>query len=70
MVQKVFKKEYNLKDAPKSGKPVKVTDEQLQNYINENPDALARDMAQHFRVSAWTIYRRMKKLGYSLKLDQ
>ena len=61
---------FELNDQKRKGRPQKLENKKLIQFIEETPLALSSDIAEKFKVTVQSIYKRMKKLGYSLKMDQ
>jgi transposase len=45
----------------------KIEDEALREYIAAHPSATLEEMGRHFKVSAVSIWQRLKKLGITRK---
>lgn len=51
----------------RQGSKGKVNAESLKNFVQDNGDKTLLDIGNYFGVSACSIYRRLKKLGFSYK---
>lgn len=61
--------DFGVKDAPRSGRPSAVFDEQIQALLDENRRYSTRKMSDKLSVSHTTVESHLKKLGYVSKLD-
>lgn len=72
MVQRWYNRfdegDYSCKDFKRSGRPNNITDDQLEAFVQEQPGATAADIANGLGISTTTVYSRMEKMGYSLKM--
>lgn len=48
----------NSSNGQKGGRPNKITSEALKEFLEDNPEAKAKEVADHFGVSASTIQKR------------
>ena len=65
-----FKKgDFNLNDEPRAGCSKKLNSEQLQAAIDENSTSTTRVLRKTFNVSHMTIYREMKRIAKSQRLE-
>ncbi|EMS6209735.1 TPA: hypothetical protein RET50_000874 [Listeria monocytogenes] len=55
------------KERDRMSRKAKLDMNELQEYINENPDKSAKDIAEHFEVSATAIHYHIKKYNLSYK---
>ena len=62
-----YKEEGTIKPKAKLGSKGKVNPEHLKDFVGVNPDKTLAETGNHFGVSACSIYRRLKKLGFSYK---
>lgn len=62
--------DYSCKDRPLPKRETRITDEQLKDYIEENPQSTTVDIAQKFNYSTSQICRRFRKMGWVQKLDK
>ena len=73
-VKRWFKKfrtgDGSIKDALRSGRPSKVLENELLEYLQSHPNSTTEHLAQHFCLDTYNIRRHLKKLGFSPKLDQ
>lgn len=71
--QNWFKKfragDFDLKDAPRSGKPTEVDDDKIKALIKSNPCYTTREIAETLKISQKSVHVYLKKLGYVSKLD-
>lgn len=67
---KFAKDDFSLKRKPGSGKKQKVKSVDFENYLKLHPEAFSYEIAAEFQVHPSTVARALKRLGYSLKLDQ
>ena len=51
----------------KTGRKSKITDSDLEKEINKDPNMSLNDLGSKMEVSFMTVYRKLKKLGYSFK---
>lgn len=57
----------SLKDAPRSGRPSELDDEELDGLVRDDPRLSTRQLASHFGVSHTTIENHLHHLGKVLK---
>jgi transposase len=55
---------------PESRKPRKLPLNELSRYVNENPDAVLREIGEHFQCSAEAVRKALKKLDITVKKKQ
>ncbi|XP_029679587.1 histone-lysine N-methyltransferase SETMAR-like [Formica exsecta] len=71
--QNWFKKfragDFDLKDAPRSGRPTEVDDDKIKALIKSNPRYTTREIAETLKISQKSVHVHLKKLGYVSKLD-
>ena len=61
---------FDIKDAPRSGRPTDVVDDKIKAMIENNRHSTTREFAEKFNISAHTcVERHLKQLGYVNKLD-
>lgn len=69
MVRKISFWKFNLKDQPRSGRPSKLDDDVLRTLVANNSRITTEEVANELNVNKSTAFRRLKKVGYTLKLD-
>jgi len=62
-----YKKEGILTAKPRGGSRGKVDTHELKLYVEQNSDKTVVQIGEVFKVSGCSIYRRLKKLGFSYK---
>ena len=62
--------DFNLNDKERSGRPVEVNDDLLQELLEEDPRQLTRQLAKHLSVSQPTVWNRLQALGKVQKLGK
>lgn len=60
---------FSVENKPKSGRPVKIDDNKLQQLIEKNPDSSTRELGDLLGVSKTTIDNHLHQLGFSKHLD-
>ena len=60
---------FSIKDAPRSGRPTVIENDQVKQIVDQNPQFTTRQIADIVNVSKATIARRLKEIGYVSKLD-
>lgn len=72
-VEKWFAKfrrgEFNLQDEARSGRPSDLVDDVLRALVRNNPRILTEELSAALNVDQSTVFRRLKSLGFDLKLD-
>lgn len=61
--------DFDLNDAPRSGRPTKVDDNKIKALIESNPHYTTREIAETLNVHHSSVHDHLKKLGYVSKLD-
>lgn len=61
--------DFSLKNAQRSGRPVKVNEDCIMAIIDSDRHSTTRDIAEKLNVSHTCIEKKLKKLGYVKKLD-
>ena len=61
---------FDLEDEERSGRPVEVDNEVLQQMIFDTPSIIVEDLAEALDVSEQTVRNHLKQLGYTCKLDK
>lgn len=64
-----WKKE-GIKQRVKKSYVKKIKPEELIKYIEDNPDAYLKEIAQEFNVSSVAVHKRLKSLGITRKKRQ
>ena len=62
-----YQKEGLVIAKPRGGSKGKVNAEELRLYVEQNCDKTVVEIGKIFKVSGCSIYRRLKKLGFSYK---
>lgn len=62
-----YKTEGVIKPKPRLGSKGKIDPEKLKNYVEANEDQTLAEIAKLFSVSICSVYKRLKKLGFSYK---
>ena len=60
--------DFDLEDAPRSGRPTEV-DDKIKAMIENNRRSTTREIAEKFSISHTYVARHLKQLGYVNKLD-
>ncbi|EZA51242.1 Histone-lysine N-methyltransferase SETMAR, partial [Ooceraea biroi] len=60
---------FDLKDAPRSGRPIKADDEKIKALVDANRRITTREIAEKLNLSNSTVYDHLKRLGFVSKLD-
>jgi histone-lysine N-methyltransferase SETMAR len=60
---------FDLDDAPRSGRPVEVDDDQIKTLIENNPRYTTRVIAEILQISQTAVAEQLHKLGYASRLD-
>ena len=61
--------DFDLKDAPRSGRPTEVDDDKIKAMIINNRHSKTREIAEKLNISHTCVERHLKQLGYVNKLD-
>lgn len=61
--------DFNLEDQPRSGRPSELDDDVLRTLVANNSRISTEEVASELNVNKSTAFRRLKKVGYTLKLD-
>ena len=61
--------DFNLKDAPRSGRPTEVENDNIKAMIKNNRRSTTREIAEKLNISHTCVERHLKQLGYVNKLD-
>lgn len=62
-----YEKEGSIKAKPRLGSKGKIDPNQLKIYVENNEDKTLAEIAEIFKASICSVYRRLKKLGFSYK---
>lgn len=62
-----YKEEGSIAPKVRQGSKGRVDPENLKNYVIDNENSTLVEIGSYFKVSACSIYRRLKKLGFSYK---
>ena len=66
----IRKERGNLKRKKAVWQPRKINDQELNDYVQKNPDKYLREIASHFKVSAMTVQRRLVKMEITRKKNE
>ena len=61
--------DFDLKDAPRSGRPTEVDEEKIKAMIENNQRSTTREIAEKLYISHTCVERHLKQLGYVNKFD-
>ena len=61
--------DFDLKDAPRSGRPTEVDDDNIKAMIESNQRSTTRVIAEKLNISHTRVQRHLKQFGYVNKLD-
>ena len=61
--------DFELKDAPRPGRPTEVDDDKIKAIIESNRRSMTREIAEKLNTSHICVERHLKQLGYVNKLD-
>ena len=62
-------RDFDLKDAPRSGRPTELDDDKIKAMIENNRHSTTRQIAEKLNMSHTCIERHLKQLDYVNKLD-
>ena len=62
-------KDFDLKDAPRSGPPIEVDDDNIKAIIENFRRSTTREIAEKLNISHTCVESHLKQLGYVNKLD-
>jgi len=65
-----YKEEGEIAPKSRHGSKGKVDSEKLKNFVIANENSTLVEIGSYFGVSACSIYRRLKKLGFSYKKNR
>ena len=60
--------DFDLKDAPCSGRPTEVDDDKIKAKIENNRRSTTREIAEKLNISHTCVERHLKQLGYVIRL--
>lgn len=60
---------FDLKDAPRSGRPMEADDDKIKAIIESNPRSTTRDIAETLSLHHSTVHDHLRNLGFISKLD-
>uniref|UniRef100_V9IC99 Histone-lysine N-methyltransferase SETMAR n=1 Tax=Apis cerana TaxID=7461 RepID=V9IC99_APICE len=60
---------FDIKDAPRSGRPVEADEDKIKALIEANRRITTREIATRLNLSNSTVHDHMKRLGFVSKLD-
>ncbi|EZA47571.1 Histone-lysine N-methyltransferase SETMAR, partial [Ooceraea biroi] len=61
--------DFNVKDAPRSGRPIEIDDDKIKALIDSNRRLTTREIAENLNISKSSVENHLKRLGYISKLD-
>lgn len=61
--------DFDLNDAPRSGRPTEVDDDKIKALIESNPRYTTREIVETLNIHHSSVHDHLKKLGYVSKLD-
>ena len=61
--------DFDLKDAPRSGRATEVDDDKIKAMIENNRRSMTREIAKKLNISHTCLEKHLKQLGYINKLD-
>ena len=61
--------DFDLKDAPRSGRPTEVDDDKIKAMIEDKRRSMTREIAVKLKISHTCVERQLKHLRYVNKLD-
>ena len=64
-----FSGDFDLKDAPRSGRPTEVDDDKIKAIVENNRCSTTREIAEKLNISQTCVERHLKQLDYVNKLD-
>ncbi|XP_046837279.1 histone-lysine N-methyltransferase SETMAR-like [Vespa crabro] len=60
---------FDVEDAPRSGKPVEADKDTIKALVDANRRITTREISESLNLSSSTVYDHLKDLGLTLKLD-
>ena len=61
---------FRLEDEERTGRPIKLRDDELKEIITRSPSIIVQELAEEFNVCEQTIRNRLHSIGYSPKLSK
>lgn len=61
--------DFDVNDAPRSGRPMKADDDKIKALIESNPRYTTQEIAETLNIGQSTVHDHLKKLGFVSKLD-
>ena len=61
--------DFDLKNAPRSGRPTEVDNDEIKTMIKNNRCSTTREIAEKLNISHICVERHLKQLGYVNNLD-
>jgi transposase len=65
--KKLFEETGSLENRHTDTKERKINQDEFKRIIEEKPDMLQRELADHFKVCRKSVWRMLKKFGYKYK---
>ncbi|EZA46977.1 Histone-lysine N-methyltransferase SETMAR [Ooceraea biroi] len=62
-------RDFNVKDAPRSGRPIEIHDDKMKALIDSNRRLTTREITENLNISKSSVENHSKRLGYISKLD-
>ena len=62
-----YKQEGHVKPRENKGRKAKIDRAELKRYVESQPNSMLRDIGLKFKVSANSVHKCLKKLGFSYK---
>ncbi|EZA61532.1 Histone-lysine N-methyltransferase SETMAR [Ooceraea biroi] len=56
--------DFNVKDAPRSGRPIEIDDDKIKALIDSNRRLTTREIAENLNISKSSVENHLKRLGY------
>ena len=69
MVSSFRSGDFDLKDAPRSGRPTEVDEDKIKAMLENNRRSTTREVAEKLNISHTCVGKHLKQLGYVNKLD-
>ncbi|EZA61916.1 Histone-lysine N-methyltransferase SETMAR [Ooceraea biroi] len=57
-------RDFNVKDAPRSGRPIEIDDDKRKALIDSNRRLTTREIAENLNISKSSVKNHLKRLGY------
>lgn len=61
--------DFNLEDAPRSGRPITIDDDQILSLVQKDRQLTTQEIADTLEIDRTTVAKRLKKLGMMKKAD-